>query len=82
MIEVKKEERNKSIWQDVSDLANLVVLGTSSGSKQTLNYIESANEKIFSKYKNIKEQQFLNSNNVSEEEKAIVKNEQFKTRLW
>ena len=78
-VEKQKEERNKSIWQDVSDLANLVVLGTSSGSKQTLNYIESANEKIFSKYKNIKEQQFLNSNNVSEEEKAIVKNEQFKT---
>lgn len=74
-IEREKQEKNKDLWKDVKDLAGLVMLGTSSGSKQTLNYIESANEKIFSNYKNIKEQQFLTSNNVSEEDKALAKSQ-------
>lgn len=74
-IERGKQEKNEDLWKDVKDLAGLVMLGTSSGSKQTLNYIESANEKIFSNYKNIKEQQFLNSNNVSEEDKALAKSQ-------
>ena len=73
--EYEKPEKNNSIWQDIVDVAGLVGLGSSTGAKEVLNTIESTNEKRFSNYKNLKKQQFLTSQNVSEEDKMIARNQ-------
>lgn len=71
--EGSSQKKNKNIIQDSADVAVLMGLGVSTGSKEVLNYIESANENIFSNYKNLRKQQFLTSPNVSEDKKAIAK---------
>lgn len=63
----------KSYADDTKGLLKLTGLGASTGAKQTLNYIESANENNFSNYKDLKNRQFLTSKNVSEEDKAKAK---------
>lgn len=65
--------KNSGLLQDTKSLLKLTGLGASTGAKQTLNYIESANENNFSNYKDLKNTQFLTSKNVSEENKAKAK---------
>lgn len=69
------QEKNDNIWKDIADVANLTKLGITSGSKETLNYVENVNENNFNNYKDIRKQQFLTSPNVSEEDKAIAKSQ-------
>ena len=71
--ENNSQKKNENIIQDTSDVAVLTALGVSTGSKNVLNYIESANENIYSNYKNQKKQQFLTSPKVNEIEKATAK---------
>lgn len=68
--------------QDAVGLGKLVGLGTSSGGKEVLNYIESTNENNFSNYRNLKERQFSTSPNVSIEDKTAYKmGEKIETNL-
>ena len=72
-ISKKDDNKNKNLIDDAKGLFKLTGLGASTGAKQTLNYIENANENNFSNYKDLKNTQFLTSKNVSEEDKAKAK---------
>lgn len=74
-IKKKDDNKNTSLLDDTKGLLKLTGLGASTGTKQTLNYVESANENNFNNYRNLKNKQFLTSKNVSEEEKAIAKSQ-------
>lgn len=71
--ETSNTRKNENIAQDIGGLAKLVGLGVSTGIKQVPYYIENANENIYSNYKNMRTNQFLNSPKVSELDKATVK---------
>ena len=72
-ISKKDDNKNKNLIDDAKGLFKLTGLGASTGAKQTLNYIENANENNFSNYKDLKNTQFLTSKNVSEEDKVKAK---------
>lgn len=74
-IKEKDNNKNTSLLDDTKGLLKLTGLGASTGTKQTLNYVESANENNFNNYRNLKNKQFLTSKNVSEKEKAIAKSQ-------
>ena len=73
--DVIQEEQKKdgNILTDIKGFFENLFFGGSSGVKQTLKYTETANEQNFNNYKNIREQQYLTSQNVSEDNKAIQK---------
>ena len=52
--------------------------GAKLGAKQSLDYIENANENVFSNYKGFKKNQFLTSNKVSDNDKLNVKSQEDK----
>ena len=66
-------KKNENTVQDVGGLSKLVGLGVSTGIKQVPYYIENANENIYSNYKNMRTNQFLNNPKVNELEKGEVK---------
>lgn len=47
--------------------------GAKTGAKQSLNYIENANENVFNNYKGLKKNQFLTSHKVNDNDKLNVK---------
>lgn len=49
--------------------------GAKLGAKQSLDYIENANENLLPNYKEFKKNQFLTSNKVSDNDKAIIKSQ-------
>lgn len=49
--------------------------GAKLGVKQSLDYIENANENVLTNYKGLKKNQFLTSNKVSDNDKAIIKSQ-------
>ena len=49
--------------------------GAKLGVKQSLDYIENANENLLPNYKEFKKNQFLTSNKVSDNDKAIIKSQ-------
>ena len=73
IVEEKEEKKEGNILSDIKGFFENLFFGGSSGVKQTLKYVETANEQNFDNYENIREQQFLTSQNVSEEDKASQK---------
>ena len=69
----EEEKKEGNILTDIKGFFENLFFGGSSGVKQTLKYTETANEQNFDNYKKIREQQFLTSQNVSEEDKASQK---------
>lgn len=69
----EEEKKEVNILTDIKGFFENLFFGGSSGVKQTLKYTETANEQNFDNYKKIREQQFLTSQNVSEEDKASQK---------
>lgn len=67
------EEKKGNILTDIKGFFENLFFGGSSGAKQVLKYNEVATENNFDNYKKGKEQQYLNSQNVSEENKAQVR---------
>ena len=67
------ETKEWNILENIKSFFGNLFLGGSSGVKQTLKYAETSNEQNFDNYKNIREKQYLTSQNVSEEEKASQK---------
>ena len=49
--------------------------GAKLGVKQSLDYIENANENVLTNYKGLKKNQFLTSNKISDNDKAIIKSQ-------
>lgn len=73
IIPKQEEKKEGNILTDIKGFFENLFLGGSSGVKQTLKYVETANEQNFDNYNNVREQQFLTSQNVSEENKASQK---------
>lgn len=73
IVEEKEEKKEGNILSDIKGFFENLFFGGSSGVKQTLKYVETANEQNFDNYSNVREQQFLTSQNVSEENKASQK---------
>lgn len=69
----EEEKKEGNILTDIKGFFENLFFGGSSGVKQTLKYTEIANEQNFDNYKDIREQQYLTSQNVSEEDKASQK---------
>jgi hypothetical protein len=70
----------KTLWQEVQDIANdlgslgkLTGLGVSSGFKNVLNFIETANENIYPGYKSMQKSMFMTNPRVSDSDKASIK---------
>ena len=61
---------NGNILTSIKGILENLFLGGSSGVKQTLKYVETANEQNFDNYENIREKQYLTSPNVSMEDKT------------
>lgn len=61
---------NGNILTSIKGILENLFLGGSSGVKQTLKYVETANEQNFDNYENIRERQYLASPNVSMEDKT------------
>lgn len=66
----KQSSKNSNILTDIKNFLEILLLGGSSGIKQTAKYVETANEQNFENYKNIRERQYLTSPNVSIEDKT------------
>ena len=69
----EEEKKEGNILTDIKGFFENLFFGGSSGVKQTLKYTETTNEQNFDNYKKLREQQFLTSQNVSEEDKASQK---------
>lgn len=66
-----EETRNDgNILTSIKGILENLFFGASSGVKQTLKYVETANEQNFDNYENIRERQYLTSPNVSMEDKV------------
>ena len=61
---------NGNILTSIKGILENLFFGASSGVKQTLKYVETANEQNFDNYENIRERQYLTSPNVSMEDKV------------
>lgn len=66
----EQSSKNSNILTDIKDFFEILLLGGSSGVKQTAKYVETATEQNFDNYENIRERQYLTSPNVSMEDKA------------
>ena len=66
----EQSSKNSNILTDIKDFFEILLLGGSSGVKQTAKYVETANEQNFENYENIRERQYLTSPNVSMEDKV------------
>ena len=66
----EENTNNGNILTSIKGILENLFFGTSSGVKQTLKYVETANEQNFDNYENIRERQYLTSPNVSMEDKT------------
>lgn len=66
----EQSSKNSNILTDIKNFFEILLLGGSSGIKQTAKYVETATEQNFDNYENIRERQYLTSPNVSMENKA------------
>lgn len=69
-IKVEQPKEKGNLLNNIKSFFDNLFLGASSGMKQNLKYIENANEQNFANYKNIRENQYMTSPNVSLEDKA------------
>ena len=69
----EQTSKNSNILTDIRDFFENLFFGSSSGVKQTLKYVETANEQNFDNYEKIRERQYMNSPNVSMEDKTAQK---------
>ena len=69
----EQPSKNSNILTDIRDFFENLFFGGSSGVKQTLKYVETANEQNFDNYEKIRERQYMNSPNVSMEDKTAQK---------
>lgn len=69
----EQTSKNSNILTDIRDFFENLFFGGSSGVKQTLKYVETANEQNFDNYEKIRERQYMTSPNVSMEDKTAQK---------
>lgn len=69
----EQTSKNSNILTDIRDFFENLFFGSSSGVKQTLKYVETANEQNFDNYEKIRERQYMSSPNVSMEDKTAQK---------